>query len=139
MERTFILASAVGTMRRQLEQSVFHATNHRRFGSPIGTNQAVAHRVADMAVTVEAARLMLYHAAWLKDTRRRAPAASSATKLFLSNAFLDVSQSAFDVHGGYAYMSGTDQERDLRDALASRIYSGTSDIQRNIIARTLGL
>ncbi|MYS80785.1 acyl-CoA dehydrogenase family protein [Embleya scabrispora] len=138
-ERSFILATALGTMRRQLEESIAHARAHTRFGEPIGRNQAVAHRIADMRVRLEAARLLLYRVAWLKDEGRRTSLESSVVKLFLSEAFVESSMAAFTTHGADAYMSGAAQERDVRDALASRIYSGTSDLQRVIIARMLGL
>ena len=138
-ERSFILASALGTMRRQLEESVTYASSHRRFGHPIGKNQSVANRIVDMRVRLDAARLLTYQLAWLKDQGRRTMLESALVKLFLSQAFVESSISAFETFGAQAYMADTAQERDVRDALASRIYSGTSDIQRVIIGRLLGL
>ncbi|MGW1059907.1 acyl-CoA dehydrogenase family protein [Micromonospora rubida] len=138
-ERSFILATALGTMQRQLDESIAHARTHHRFGRPIGKNQAVSSRIADMRVRLEAARLLQYQLAWLKDQGRRTTLESSIVKLFLSDALVANSLASFDSHGAAGYLAGTDQERDLRDALASRIYSGTSDIQRNIIAGMLGL
>jgi alkylation response protein AidB-like acyl-CoA dehydrogenase len=138
-ERSFILASTLGTMRRQLEESVEYASTHCRFGQPIGKNQSVANRIVDMKVRLDAARLLLYQLAWLKDQGRRTTLESAIVKLFLSQAFVESSVSAFETFGAQAYITGTAQERNLRDSLASRIYSGTSDIQRVIIARRLGL
>jgi alkylation response protein AidB-like acyl-CoA dehydrogenase len=138
-ERSFILAPALGTMRRQLEESIEHARTHQRFGQPIGRNQAVSHRIADMAVDLEAARLMLYHLAWLKDQGRRTTMESAMVKLLLSESFVRSSTASLETHGAYGYMTGSPQERDLRDALAGKIYSGTTDIQRNIIAGMLGM
>lgn len=138
-ERSFIMATALGTMRRQLDETVERASSHERFGQPIGKNQAVANRIVDMRVRLDAARLMLYQLAWLKDQRKRTGLESAIVKLFLSEAFVDSSHAAFDTFGAEAYISGNAQERDLRDSLASKIYSGTSDIQRIIIARMLGL
>jgi alkylation response protein AidB-like acyl-CoA dehydrogenase len=138
-ERSFIMASVLGTMRRQLEESVEYANAHQRFGQSIGKNQTVANRIADMQVRLEAGRLLMYHLAWLKDQGKRTTLESSVVKLFLSEAFVDSSVAAFETFGAQAYMVGTPQERNLRDSLASRIYSGTSDIQRIIIARMLGL
>lgn len=138
-ERSFILACTLGTMQRQLEESVEYASDHRRFGHPIGKNQAVANRIVDMRVHLEASRLLLYRLAWLKDAGKRTTLESSIVKLFLSEAFVNSSVAAFETFGAQAYMVGTPQERDLRDSLASRIYSGTSDIQRVVIARMLGL
>lgn len=138
-ERSFILASALGTMRLQLEESVRHASDHSRFGQPIGKNQSVANRLVDMRVRLDAARLLMYQVAWLKDQGRHATLESAIVKLFLSEAFVESSAAAFQTFGAQAYISGTAQERDLRDSLASRIYSGTSDIQRVLVARLLGL
>jgi alkylation response protein AidB-like acyl-CoA dehydrogenase len=138
-ERSFILASALGTMRRQLEESVGHASTHRRFGQPIGKNQSVANRIVDMRVRLDAARLLMYQLAWLKDQGRRTTLESAILKLFLSEAFVESSLAAFETFGAQAYITGQAQERDLRDCLASRIYSGTSDIQRVIISRLIGL
>ena len=137
-ERSFILASALGTMRRQLEESIRHASTHRRFGQPIGKNQSVANRIVDMRVHLDAARLLMYQLAWLKDQGRRTALESAIVKLLLSQAFVESSIAAFETFGAQAYMAARAQERDLRDALASRIYSGTSDIQRVIIGRMLG-
>ena len=138
-ERSFILASALGTMRRQLEESVEYARTHRRFGHPIGKNQSVANRIVDMRVSLDAARLLLYHVAWLKDRGRRTMLESAIVKLFLSEAFVESSIAAFETLGAQAYIAGSAAERNLRDSLASRIYSGTSDIQRLLIGRLLGL
>jgi alkylation response protein AidB-like acyl-CoA dehydrogenase len=138
-ERSFILASALGTMRRQLEESVRYASGHIRFGQPIGKNQSVANRIVDMRVRLDAARLLMYQVAWLKDQGKHATLESAIVKLFLSEAFVQSSAAAFQTFGAQAYIAGTAQERDLRDSLASRIYSGTSDIQRVIISRLLGV
>jgi len=138
-ERSFILASALGTMRRQLEESIRHASTHRRFGQPISKNQSVANRIVEMRVHLDAARLLVYQLAWLKDQGRRTVLESAIVKLLLSQTFVDCSMAAFETFGAQAYMTGSPQERNLRDALASRIYSGTSDIQRVIIGRMLGL
>jgi alkylation response protein AidB-like acyl-CoA dehydrogenase len=138
-ERSFIMASALGTMRRQLDETIRQASTHERFGQPIGKNQAVAHRIVDMRVRLDASRLLLYQLAWLKDQGKRTGLESAIVKLFLSEAFVESSYAAFQTFGAQAYIAPNAQERNLRDSLASRIYSGTSDIQRMIIARTMGL
>lgn len=139
-ERACILASAVGTMQRQVEESVEYANERQQFGRPIGEFQAVSHRIADMQVRVEAARMLLYRAGWAKVQGERAPAmASAVAKLYISEAWIQNSLDAMQVRGGSGYMTESGVERDVRDALGSRIYSGTSDIQRNIIASRLGL
>jgi alkylation response protein AidB-like acyl-CoA dehydrogenase len=139
-ERACILASAVGTMQRQVEESVAYANERVQFGQAIGRFQAVSHRIADMQVRVEAARMLLYRAGWAKQQGERAPAMASAiAKLYISEAWVQNSLDALQVRGGSGYLVESEVERDVRDALASRIYSGTSDIQRNIIASRLGL
>jgi len=140
-ERSCLLASAVGSMSRQVADCVAYARQRRQFGRPIGTFQAVSHRIADMKVRTEAARQMLYLAATEKDRRRgdAAPETSSMAKLFISEAWIQNSIEALQIHGGYGYMTESGVERDVRDALGSRIFSGTSDIQRTIIATHLGL
>jgi alkylation response protein AidB-like acyl-CoA dehydrogenase len=138
-ERSCILASAVGAMQRQLEASVEYARVRKQFGQPIGKFQAVADKVADMYLRVEAARLMVYRTAWLGDQGKSVLAEAAAAKLFASEAWVATSLDAIQVHGAYGYMTESGVERDLRDAVASRIYSGTSEIQRVILARILGL
>jgi alkylation response protein AidB-like acyl-CoA dehydrogenase len=138
-ERTFILATAVGTMQRQLDRSVSYARERRQYGQPISSFQAVSHRLVDMRVRLDAARLLLYHLAWLRSKGRRTHLESAAAKLFLSESFLSSSLDAVQVHGALGFMEEAELERDVRDAVAGRIYSGTSDIQRNIIASRMGL
>jgi alkylation response protein AidB-like acyl-CoA dehydrogenase len=138
-ERSCILASHVGAMERQLEKAVAYARERRQFGQPIGRFQAVANRIADMKVRLETARLILYKVAWLKSIGQPAVMEAAIAKLFLSEAFVESSHDALETYGGYGYMSEWEVERDLRDAIGGTIYSGTSDIQRVIIARLLGL
>lgn len=138
-ERSCILAPSVGAMQRQVEQAVAYAKSRQQFGKPIGTFQAVANRIVDMAVRAEAARLLLYKTAWKRSQGQRADLEGSIVKLFVSEGWTDSSIDQLLVHGGAGYMIETGVERDLRDALASQIYSGTNDIQRNLVARSLGL
>ena len=139
-ERACILASAVGTMQRQVEESVEFAKTREQFGAPIASFQGVSHRIADMQVRLDAARLLLYRAGWVRERSTRSPMTESAiAKLFISEAWVQTSLDAMYVRGGAGYLEETEAERDVRDALASRFYSGTSDIQRNLIARGLGL
>ena len=134
-ERSCLFASAVGAMRRQLDACVGYARSREQFGQPIGKFQGVA----DMYVRLEAARLMIYRVAWLKQQGRSAPAEAAAAKLFTSEAWLRSSQDAIQTHGAWGYLKDAGIERDLRDAVAGTIYSGTSQIQRTILARMLGL
>ena len=138
-ERSCLFASAVGAMRRQLESCVDYATSREQFGQPIGKFQAVAGKLADVYVRLEAARLLVYRVAWLKQQGRSAPAEAAAAKLFTSEAWVQSSRDAIQVHGAFGYLKEAGIERDLRDALAGTIYSGTSEIQRVILARMLGL
>lgn len=138
-ERSCLFASAVGAMRRQLDACVRYARSREQFGQPIGKFQSVAGKLADMYVRLEAARLLIYRVAWLKQQGRSAPAEAAAAKLFTSEAWVRSSQDAIQTHGGMGYLKETGIERDLRDAVAGTLYSGTSEIQRVLIARMLGL
>lgn len=138
-ERSCILASALGAMQRQLEECTDYARARRQFGQPIGKFQAVSNKVADMYLRLEAARLLVYQAAWLGQQGRPAMAEAAAAKLFTSEAWVASSLDAIQLHGAYGYMKEAGIERDLRDAVAGTIYSGTSEIQRVILARMLGL
>lgn len=139
-ERSLILASAIGSMQRGLDRSVDHARERRQFGSPIGAFQAVSHRLVEMRLRLESARVLLYRLGWMIDQGRAKQVSehSALVKLAISEAYVQNSLDALQVLGGYGYVEGA-AERDLRDAVASRIYSGTSDIQRNIVARSMGV
>jgi alkylation response protein AidB-like acyl-CoA dehydrogenase len=138
-ERSCILAAHIGAMERQLEQCIGYARERCQFDRPIGKFQAVAHRIATMKVRLETARLMLYKVAWLKTVHKPAVMEAAIAKLYLSECFVQSSMDAIAIHGGYGYMTELGVERDLRDAVGGTIYSGTSDIQREIIARFLQL
>jgi hypothetical protein len=139
IERCCILASHLGAMERQLETAVRFARERRQFGQPIGKFQAVAHRIADMRLRLETSRLLLYKVAWLKSLDKPAMLEAALLKLHLSESFVASGMDAIRIHGGAGYLTESDVERDLRDAIGGTLYAGTSDIQRNIIARTLGL
>ena len=138
-ERSCILASALGAMQRQLETCVSYAQARKQFGQAIGKFQSVADKVADMYLRLEAARLLVYQAAWLAQQGKLAVAEAAAAKLFTSEAWVQSSLDAIQIHGAYGYMKEAGIERDLRDAVAGTIYSGTSEIQRVILSRMLGL
>lgn len=138
-ERGCLFAAHLGAMQRALEKSTQYAREREQFGQPIGNNQAVSHKLADMAVRIELSRLILYKVAWMKGTGQRAPLESAIAKLFVSESYVQTSLDALQIHGAYGYSAEYDLERHVRDSLAGRIYSGTSEIQRNIIARFLEL
>jgi alkylation response protein AidB-like acyl-CoA dehydrogenase len=138
-ERSCILASHLGAMERQLERCIEYGRERKQFGQPIGKFQSVANRIVDMKVRLETARLLLYKVAWLKKVGRPATLEAAMAKLYLSECFVQSSLDAIRVHGGYGFMTEFGIERDLRDAVGGTIYSGTSDIQRSIVARLMGL
>jgi alkylation response protein AidB-like acyl-CoA dehydrogenase len=138
-ERICLFASHVGTTERLLERSIAYARTRTQFGQAIGKYQGVSHRIVDMKVQLEAARLLAYRSAWRLDNTRNASLDASMTKLFVSESLLEAALATVHLHGGYGYMAETEVERALRDAVGSTIYSGTSEMQRNIIARWLGL
>lgn len=138
-ERGCILASSVGTLERLLERAIRHCQEREQFGRTVGEFQAVAHRLVDVKVRLEAGRLLLYRAAWAKQHSRDAGAFAALAKLFVSEALVESCLDVIQVHGGYGYTTDFEVERELRDAVGSTLYSGTSEIQRNLVARSLGL
>jgi alkylation response protein AidB-like acyl-CoA dehydrogenase len=138
-ERGSILASALGTMRRQLERCIAHARKRQQFGRPIGQFQAVAHRIVAMKLRLETCRPLVYRIGWLKEQGQDATMEAALAKLHVSECFVQNGLDAVQVFGALGFATEGGIERDLRDAVGSLIYSGTNDIQRNIIARELGL
>jgi alkylation response protein AidB-like acyl-CoA dehydrogenase len=126
-------------MERQLQRAVDYARSRQQFGQAIGKFQSVANRIVDMKLRLETARLLLYKVAWLVQRGQPAMLEAALLKLHLSEAFVDSGMDAIRIHGGIGYLSETGVERDLRDAIGGVLYAGTSDIQRNIVARLLGL
>ncbi len=138
-ERSFIFASHVGSMARQLDEAYAFAKARMQGGKPILEYQSISNRLANMKLRLETARLMLYKAAWAVENGEKADLEAALAKLAISEAFAENSLDAMRVHGGRGYMSDHGVERDLRDALGGVLYSGTSDIQRNLIASLMGL
>ncbi len=138
-ERACILGSTVGAMEWQLEKCLTYAKERRQFGKPIGNYQLIASKIADMKVRLETARLLLYRAAWIQAREGNNPLESAMAKLYISEVAVQSALDGIQIHGGYGYMKEFGIERDLRDMIGGRLYSGTSEIQRLIIARSLGL
>ena len=138
-ERGCILANAVGSMQHIVESCAEYARDRKQFNEPIGKFQAVSHRIADMKVRLEAARAILYKGAWMRVKKKSAILESAMSKLFLSDCWVRTCEEAIQIHGASGYMVETGIERELRDAIAGRLYSGTNEIQRTIIASLLGL
>jgi alkylation response protein AidB-like acyl-CoA dehydrogenase len=126
-------------MERQVESCIRYAQGRSQFGRPIGKFQAVANRIVDMRVRLETSRLLLYKLAWEKSQGRKSPLTAAMVKLHISEAWKQSSLDAIQIHGGYGYTAEYEVERDLRDSVGGTIYSGTSEIQKNIIADVLGL
>jgi short/branched chain acyl-CoA dehydrogenase len=137
--RVAIAALAVGVAQACLEHSVEYANARPAFGGPIGRNQAVAFKCADMAVAVENARNLVHRAAWLKDRGRPFKQAAAMAKLYASEAAVTATREATQIFGGYGFMDETPVSRFYRDAKILEIGEGTSEIQRLIVARGLGL
>ena len=135
--RPGVAAGAVGVARRALEESVKYAKERETFGQPLWQHQAVGHKIADMAINVEAARLLVYQAAWLVDHGASNPKAVAYAKAFAADMAMQVTVDAVQVFGGYGYMKEYPVEKLMRDVKVFQIYEGTSEIQRNIIVREL--
>ncbi len=139
VERCFVLASQIGAMQRQLEESIEYAKNRQQFGKPIGQFQSVSNRIVDMKLLVETGQLLLYKTAWKLSRGESITLESALLKLHLAESFVITSLDYIRTHGGGAYLTDNEIERDLRDAVGGVIYAGTSDIQRVLAARILGL
>jgi acyl-CoA dehydrogenase len=135
--RMGLAAHAVGAAQRLLEASVAHAKTRIQFGKPIGANQAIQWLLADAAIEVHAARLMVYDAASRADRGERVTDRASMAKLFATEALGRIADAAVQIHGGMGYMRELWIERAYRDARIYRIYEGTSEVQRMVIAQGL--
>jgi alkylation response protein AidB-like acyl-CoA dehydrogenase len=139
LERVLVMAPAIGVMERILERCVTHARQRTTGSGAIGKHQSISHRIADMELELEGARLLLYRAAWHRMHRGTATRESALAKLAVSEAYVAICRSAVQIFGGCGYTVEYELERELRDALATTIYLGTSEIQRNLIAGLRGL
>jgi alkylation response protein AidB-like acyl-CoA dehydrogenase len=139
VERLLVMAPAIGVIERILERCATHARQRTTGSVPIGKHQSISHRIADMELALEAARLLLYRAADHRMRHGIATRESALAKLAASEAYVECCRSAMQIFGGYGYMVEIEIERELRDALATTLYVGTSEIQRNLIAGLRGL
>lgn len=138
-ERACLFAGYLGLADRIIEECVAHARRRRQFGRPLSRFQAVSHRIAEMKLRTESARMLLYRACWEMDRGRPATLAIALSKLAVSEGVLSSALDAVRVFGGRGYRSEDRIEAALRDSVPSVLFSGTSDIQREIIAKELGL
>ncbi|MFK7810388.1 MAG: acyl-CoA dehydrogenase [Saprospiraceae bacterium] len=135
--RIGIAAQALGIAAGAYELSVAYAQEREAFGKPIAKHQAIAFKLADMATDIEAARLLVYRSAWMKDQHMDFTASSSMAKVFASEAAMKHTTEAVQVHGGYGFVKEYHVERLMRDAKITQIYEGTSEIQRIVISREI--
>jgi alkylation response protein AidB-like acyl-CoA dehydrogenase len=138
MLRCAVGAAAVGLARRALDEAVGYSRNRRQFGRSLAEFQATQLKLADMATELEASRLLVYQAAWANDQGAAdLPLKASMAKLFATEAAQRIVDQALQIHGGIGVVSGHPVERLYRDVRALRIYEGTSEIQKLIIAKNI--
>jgi alkylation response protein AidB-like acyl-CoA dehydrogenase len=135
--RIGIAAQALGIAAGAYELALDYAKQRKSFGKPIADHQAIAFKLADMATQIEAARLLVYKSAWLKDQGLSYTLAGSMAKLYASKVAMDVTVEAVQVHGGYGFVKEYHVERLMRDAKITQIYEGTSEIQQLVISREI--
>ena len=135
--RVGIAAQALGIAAGAYELALDYSKQRKSFGKPISDHQAIAFKLADMATQIEAARMLVYKAAWLKDQGQSYTLAGSMAKLFASKVAMDVTVEAVQIHGGYGFVKEYHVERLMRDAKITQIYEGTSEIQKMVISRSI--
>ena len=136
--RTGVAAQGVGIAKGALERALEYAQEREQFGRPIGDFQAIQHKLADMHTTTEAARQLTYKSAWsVENTNEQLTTLASMAKEYTSRIAVEVADEAVQIHGGSGYVDDFDVERFYRDAKITQIYEGTSEIQKNVIAREL--
>jgi alkylation response protein AidB-like acyl-CoA dehydrogenase len=135
--RISIAALSVGTAQGAYDAALKYSKQRRQFGRPISEFQAIQHKLADMATELEAARLLTYRAAYLKDQGGRVTRESAMAKLFASERAVSICNEAVQIHGGYGFIKDYPVEKFYRDVKLCTIGEGTSEIQRMVIARQL--
>ena len=135
--RIGIASQAIGIAQASLNASVSYSRERIQFGKPIAKNQAIQFKIADMAMEIEAARLLIRQAAWKKDQKQNYGKLASMAKVYASEVAMRASTQCVQIHGGFGYMRESGIERLMRDAKITQIYEGTSEIQRIVIAREL--
>jgi len=134
--RIGIAAQALGIAAGAYELALAYSHERKTFGKPINKHQAIAFKLADMKTKIEAARMLVYRAAWLKDQKMDYATAAAMAKLYASEVAMEVTVEAVQVHGGYGFVKEYHVERLMRDAKITQIYEGTSEIQRMVISRS---
>jgi alkylation response protein AidB-like acyl-CoA dehydrogenase len=136
-ERTVMIASSIGGMQASLDAAIGYAKERKAFGKPIAKHQAIQHKIAEMKAYLDAARLVLYKAAWMKQEGLPHQVEASVAKYFVAEAAMRNAIEATQIFGGYGYIKEFPIERAMRDAKLISIGGGTSEIQKMIIAREL--
>jgi len=136
-ERLIGAAGTIEGAKRMFEAGLAYANERKTFGKPLGKHQVIRHALADMATEIEAARQLVYRAAWLKDQGRDYGLAAAQAKLFASEVSSRATNSGIQIHGGYGYVTDYPVERFMRDAKLTEIGEGTSQVQRLVIARRI--
>ena len=139
LERLMTTAAYCGAAQDVVDQALAYAKERKQFGKPIGNFQAIAHMLADMQTDVEASRLLMLHSAWLLAQGKDALKVLSMAKLFGSEAYVRAANNGMQIMGGYGYIKEFDMQRHFRDARVITITAGTSQVQRNLIAKLMGL
>lgn len=132
-ERCFEFAPHVGAMQRIMEECIRQAKGRKQFGKTIDEYQAISNKISEMKIAIEMSKLMLYKIAWIKDNNRSAYVEASVFKTFVSENYIKTCRDAIQIFGAYGYTKEYGVERELRDALACSIYSGTNEMQKNTI------
>ena len=135
--RIGIASQALGIAQASLDESIKYSIERKQFNKPIASNQAIQFKLADMAMGIETARLLIYKAAFAKDNNEDFSSIASMAKVYASEIAMKSSIDCVQIHGGYGYIKETGVERLMRDAKITQIYEGTSEIQRVVIARNL--
>ncbi|MBN2534270.1 MAG: acyl-CoA dehydrogenase family protein [Spirochaetales bacterium] len=133
------LAINIGEMRKLLEATITYAKSRIQFGKPISKHQAISHHIADMKIKLEAAKALIYKAGLLLNNKKPCSMEIAIAKVTTTENYVNMSETALQIFGGYGYMKEYQIEKYLRNSVASKIYSGSSEMQRNIIANLLGL
>jgi Acyl-CoA dehydrogenases len=135
--RIGIASQALGIAEGAYELALAYAKERKQFGAPISKLQAIQFKLADMYLRIEASRLLVYKAAWMKDNKMNYAMDSAMCKLFAAETAMYVTKEAVQIHGGYGYIVEYEVERMYRDAKITEIYEGTSEVQRLVIAKAL--
>ncbi len=138
-ERGFILTRAIGTMERLLEKSLKYAKSHKQFGQAIGHFQYIAGKLVNMKMHLENSKYHIYNLAQKKDNKKMVLMEAAMANLYVSEAWVEVSMNAMEIFGGNGYIVKNEIERDVRNALGSKFYSGTTEMQKVVISKFMGL